>query len=544
MTTIQGLAKEHEMFIRNQLHLAEQTLIPSSTEDEELMRRAVFAVRNKSIVFERYISGAEMLYATVQDVRPAMVEVSFLKKTIACSCPQKQLCRHKLGVLLSLYQHFESVQDWSAAWRATKTVQLRSLADERTPESWMKMADEVLSRMLISGKKLEPFMLAMIRDEAMTKLGRLMPFEREWQPLYKLFMEIMILGRVWQHLNDTNADTHNGYYSHFVERSRDAMASAMEELSGKSRLFATDSFYDALQDLVRRLLLERSGEFAKRLDIYMLFWEVALYEKIRRERELSLLEELQYDPVELNGTSASFGTTGATKLVVSEDTDLVAARTLFYILLHETDKIDHVQAHIESTNVMYFYELASFAKRTGETWALERLLRFMLPYLKGFLFEWLSPIKRAAYVRDIHALYEGMALSEDEEMALYGAFGMFGLQPFSTYLIQNGRYMEWAALHQLYPSSVSYLEICGLKDVIVESPAVTLPLLHVYAMEEVRGRSRLNYKQAVRIWKRMKTAAKKAGKTVFFDTYMQTIRAQNKRLRALQEEIEKGNLLV
>ncbi|UZN00034.1 hypothetical protein OL548_09185 [Lysinibacillus sp. MHQ-1] len=41
----------------------------------------------------------------------------------------------------------------------------------------------------------------------------------------------------------------------------------------------------------------------------------------------------------------------------------------------------------------------------------------------------------------------------------------------------------------------------------------------------------------------MRTAAKRAGKTAYFEAYIQTIRSEYKRLRALQEEIEKGNLV-
>ncbi len=99
------------------------------------------------------------------------------------------------------------------------------------------------------------------------------------------------------------------------------------------------------------------------------------------------------------------------------------------------------------------------------------------------------------------------------------------------------------SLHQLNPSSLSYLEMCGLKDVLQIEPATVLPLYHVYAMAEIAQKSRLNYKQAVRIWKSMRSAAKRAGKAAYFETYMQTIRAEYKRLRALQEEIEKGNLV-
>ena len=56
-------------------------------------------------------------------------------------------------------------------------------------------------------------------------------------------------------------------------------------------------------------------------------------------------------------------------------------------------------------------------------------------------------------------------------------------------------------------------------------------------------KSRQNYKQAVRIWRAMKSAAKKAGKLDYFESYMEAVQQQFKRLRALQEEINKSNLL-
>lgn len=40
----------------------------------------------------------------------------------------------------------------------------------------------------------------------------------------------------------------------------------------------------------------------------------------------------------------------------------------------------------------------------------------------------------------------------------------------------------------------------------------------------------------------MKAAAKKSAKNEYWNQYVETLRQQYKRLRALQEEIEKGNL--
>ncbi len=113
-----------------------------------LVRRALFAVRNKSVVFQRFIPMKKRLYISVQDVRPTDVMIDFYHKLLVCSCPQDGLCRHKVSVMLSLYQYLESVQDWAAKWREKKSVSLHVLAGERSPESWQAMVDEVMSHIL------------------------------------------------------------------------------------------------------------------------------------------------------------------------------------------------------------------------------------------------------------------------------------------------------------------------------------------------------------------------------------------------------------
>ena len=166
----------------------------------------------------------------------------------------------------------------------------------------------------------------------------------------------------------------------------------------------------------------------------------------------------------------------------------------------------------------------------------------MLPHLQHYIHQVLPPHRRQLFTSDLNHLYAGIELTETEELSLYQAFGRYGIQPYSNYLLQKGRYEEWAAFHQMNPSSIPYLESIGLKQVVAEKPAAVLPLYHHYAMEEIRQKSRMNYKQAVRIWKQMKSAAKKAGKTAYFENYIETVRTQYKRLRALQEELDKAQL--
>ena len=67
--SIMEIARMHKEFIYKQLNEMEHTLLPSSDEDQELVRRAIFSVRNKSVIFERYVPFSQNLYTIVQDVK-------------------------------------------------------------------------------------------------------------------------------------------------------------------------------------------------------------------------------------------------------------------------------------------------------------------------------------------------------------------------------------------------------------------------------------------------------------------------------------------
>lgn len=527
--SISTLAREHKLFIQTQLEQIEHALHPSVSEDEELVRRALFAVRNKSVVFDRYIPSTTNLYTAVQDVRPTQVLINFRDQIIHCDCPHTDWCRHKVSVVLSLYQYIDSIQDWTAKWRSKKSVNLHLLAAERTPENWLAMVDEVMNHLLPEGRHLEKYQISTAAENAHAKLNKHLPFEREWQPLYKLFMELAVLNRIWKHLS-FEGTIKSDYFEYFFNRQYEIIQNTIHELSGKSRLFATDPFFDALQKLIREFLLERTNHIGRRLNVYLLFWDNVFVEKRRAEVELNLLNSY-FETNDIEQTS-------------KEEVPLSTVLNVFHILLKDYDALKKNLASITSEQMNIYFGLAKFSHSRQDDLSTEYILKAMLPLLNDYINHYLVPSQRQMYVRRIHALYENVALTEQEELLLYSAFGVYGVTPFSIYLLKEKRYEEWVALHQLYPSSISYLETCGLKTVLEEAPSLTLPLYHYYAVEEVNQKSRMNYKQAVRIWKMMKSAAKKSGKTNFWEEYIHAVREQFKRLRALQEELEKGNLLV
>lgn len=520
--SISEIARDHATFIHQELDKYEQQLQPSSSEDEELVRRAVFSVRNKSVRFERFIPFSTVLYTIVHDVRAAEVTVDFRRELIHCSCPQPDICRHKVGVMLAMYQYFGSVQDWSSKWRAKKSVQLNTLANERSPENWQRMVDEVLGHLMQDDRRIEAYLVASLVDAARTKLRRHMPFEREWQPLYKLFIELAMLNKVWAQMIKTNSPIQSDYFQYFVDKSLETIEAYVLELETKSRLFATDPFYDALQEMVRTLVLQEKGVPHLRLKIYLLFWSHVFTENRRIVAELHAIEALRF---------------------VETDVAIDALSVPFYVLTKEDEALQKALTNVSPEQVDTYITIANFAQNHYHISSSALILKAILPHLEKFIHQTLLPMRRQLFTRTVDQLYAKIELTEEEELMLYSAYGKYGVQPFSEYLIRQKRFEDWAALHQLYPSSISHLDACGLKIALAEAPEVTLPLYHYYAMDEVRQKSRMNYKQAVRIWRSMKSASKKAGKMTFWHDYIQAVRQNYKRLRALQEEIDKSNLL-
>ena len=522
--SINEIARLHKDFIIKQLSDYEAQLLPSSEEDQELVRRAVFSVRNKSVIFDRYIPFSTNLYTTVHDVKSPSVTIEFSDEKVTCSCPAQGICRHELAVFLSLYQYSNSVQEWASNWRSKKNVQLESIAQDRSPENWRKLIDEVAMPQISPNKRIEGYAIMTVVDVVKTRLNRYTPFEREWIPMYKLFVEIGIFQHITKHFSTfAYHDSNQTYYlQYYADKTMERVTTLVNELESQSRLFAIDPFYDELQKMVFELLETKTLFPAQQVNLYFLFWEKLFTSEARAQIELERLLQAE-NKLKEQGVKPR------------------PIMAIFYMMLKQHDALDKQLQDLTLEEVELYLSTIQFANTKQATEVSTIILRAILPMIQSFLHEVVTPMQRQQTAYKIVQLFEKTTLTEQEEMMLYASLGKFGIQPFSNYLIQAKRYEDWAALHHTYPSSISYLETCGLKTVLEEAPHVTLSIYHHFALEELAQKSRMNYKQAVKLWKNMRNAAKKAGRTSFFEEYMAVIRTDNKRLRALQEELDKGN---
>jgi hypothetical protein len=508
-----NIAVRYQSHIQKWMETLSEDLHPSHLDDEELVRRASFAVRNGAVRALSYDPYEHTLEARVHDVSSAVVTIHLVDEEITCSCPEKRLCRHSLAVIFSLYMQKFSLSEWLQEWRLKKTEQLSILANERTPESWNAIVQSTFNAVSGDWSWKERYYIDSSINQMKQKLKKFMPFEREWQPLYDVYTRTMLLRLLFEVSEELNENL----FRATIQADIEDMQHQLITLSNKPRLFAADPFYDALVLHVRHIVYDLKTMDDLRFNLLHAFWVIMLTEKGRREEEYKYLLDIK-----------------------NFDNDIF--RAFFCVLLKKPQELREIADKIHASQMPEWMHLAKLAKEQDDLTSLTIILHAMRPHIFDYVNSHLSAWNRSLFVSKLYALYKHIDMPDDEREQLFWQFGSFGVRAYSDFLIDQHRYQDWVALHHRFASTLDYAESCGMKTIIQEAPEAVLPFYHVLALSEVRERNRHNYKQAVRIWKKMKSAAKKSGKTDYWNLYVSEIQTKYRRLRALQEEIQKGNL--
>lgn len=510
MATVQSLAQQYEEIIHNYMAAVEKSLNPARALDEEMVRKAVFLVRHDGVQIQSFNEERLLLEAVVKDAHTVKVVMNFDKLTAVCACPQEEICRHRLAVIFALYQKIGSLSGWVADWRSQEKEELSTIGTKRSPQQWAKVIRSVWRDPIPDYTTRNYFYFEQMYEGRLKNALSFVPLEREWKTLFRAYAHFISLTEVWPtYISGTN-DVHHSFFKTWFEDELQDLRDLLDQLHGQHRTFESDAFFNDLRDMVRSFAAIKDGSSSQRLTVYQLFWTTLFTNDKLRKQELAAFPR----PDE-------------------------RINIFFAILLKEEvepKKITANEAHD-------WIQLAILAETEQHIQALEVILAAVRPHVKTFLFEGLYTQYRHQYVRTLSRLFSLINLDEKEWEDLFRQFGHYGLPAYSTYLIEKELFKQWAELHHMHNSPLYFAEECGLKEVQEAAPDYVLPLYHRYAMSHLDERSRASYKQAVRIWKKMKAACKKSDQMEFWKSYIKEIRTQNKRLRALQEEIEKGNLV-
>ncbi|WP_106532866.1 hypothetical protein [Planomicrobium soli] len=510
MATVQSLAQRFDDTIHNYMAAIDKSLHPTRELDEEMVRKAVFLVRHDGVQIQSFNEEKLILEAIVKDAHTVKVFLNFDKLTAICACPQEETCRHKLAVIFALYQKIGSLSQWVADWRSRPNDQLAMLSNKRSPAQWTAIIRNAWREAIPDYTTRNYFYFEQMYEGRLKNALSFVPLEREWKVLYRTYAHFISLTEVWDSYISGTKEVHHSFFKTWFEDELHELHDLLEQLRTQHRTFESDAFFEHLRVMVHSFVTVKDRSFSQRFALYQLFWTNLFSSNKMRIEE-----------------AAAF----------SRPDDRISA--FFAILLKDAVK----ESKISPDEASDWIGLATLAESEGHEQALTAILMAVKPHVKTFLFDGLYSQYRQQYVRTLSRLFSLVQLSEEDWEDLFKQFGHYGLPAYSVYLIEKQLYKQWAELHHLHNSPLYFAEECGLKEVQNAAPDYVLPLYHRYAFMHLEERNRSSYKQAVRIWKKMKAACKKSGQMAFWTAYMNEIQTQNKRLRALQEEIEKGNLL-
>jgi hypothetical protein len=119
----------------------------------------------------------------------------------------------------------------------------------------------------------------------------------------------------------------------------------------------------------------------------------------------------------------------------------------------------------------------------------------------------------------------------------------YSYSEFDDFLLEREDYETWADLQMVVGYHVTDHSRELLKHIEKTDLKVLLPLYHNAVNDAIRERNRPSYKLAVRYLKKLRTYYKKLKQVDRWNEFIARLAIEHKRLRAFQEELERGKLL-
>ena len=201
LTSYQKLATHYKKYINQSMDTIEKKLHPAILEDEELVRRAAFFVRNGAVSISNYYPQEHKIDFTIRDVSNIDVSYTLLNDRFICPCPMHKPCRHIVAAVFYLYQQNDSLSTWISEWRSNDDMtQLTLLKDERSPRSWELIVDNFFRKFISQYPPTSFYLLEFAVHDLKGQIRKSRPFEREWQPIYDVYVNLSILDKIWPYL--------------------------------------------------------------------------------------------------------------------------------------------------------------------------------------------------------------------------------------------------------------------------------------------------------------------------------------------------------
>lgn len=519
-------------------------LSPKSTNDVNLVSKGLVLYRQGTVV--KLSIESDLIQGVVQDVTKVNVtlDLSFPSNS-SCSCPAIDLCRHQLAVFFAAYSKEASVTEWVDHWKNKEDPMFRlkeSLKNgpvykekskpskpEHTYSAWKEFFIHTAREELA----IPPYFMAGINRSASNfqrAIQRSEPSNQQWVPLYRSIAYYMGL----VHLFDLQSSTKDHFQEELLESMIHELFLAFKDevhrFESSIRPFDSEEFIHSWIDETKNLPTGEMGSGYYRWDIYRTIWTNIITTKEERGAEIDRLSN------QLPALA-----------------DSLQIELVFWMMIHIYMVDGKDEQALECLNKLgpiscFFLTFVLEELHNAKEHArMVPFVEFFSKNIKAYLHDYQTQeYKRTRFLYNALQIIRpfcSAAKRFDLLERILRETIPYSLIPYSHYLYEKKEYKKWVELQVAERVDVLYEWSNQTKEIQKEQPEVLLPILHLQVVNLIAAKNRSSYREAVRYLKKLRTIYKKLKRVNVWESYIEYISDDNKRLRAFQEELKKGKLI-
>ncbi|MFZ3588996.1 SWIM zinc finger family protein [Bacillus sp. DJP31] len=542
------LSKEQLQYCAEEI---KSELSPEIDYDREKMKKGLNLFRQGSVfnaeMTDRYIE------ARVQDVTPfdVMLDLDvFILST--CTCPAVGICRHKLAAFFYTYAMVGRVGDFFQEWKSERKPAPLLTRKKELPEEEIKtsvIGNTVRSWQAYFKKQYQVFkekprydqysfnqmylfqsIYRTFFQQTLRLHAPVQPFTKE---LYMIHAAVFTMQRLVEESEQSrlSLSSKDSNVYPFVRELIDTIFSMIRDAKSLAVPLSADPLLIETKNEMNKFLFCGHEFQYDRMLAYFIVWGSLLNRN----------EWLDETRLELQKKQKAF--------LASKDAHAVDCQfglAHFAYLQNQDDEAIRLVTQIQGNILDYcMYWTGDLAKM--KEWTRQRKwLDSSLPLLKEYSSSMTDHYSKRSIVKRFLPFYMANA-DQTQNIPLYvdamKAVLPYSYSEYNDYLVEVEDFETWTDLQMLVGYDIPEIGRSVIKHIENTNRMVLLPLYHKAVNQAIGQKNRSAYKDAVRYLKKLRAHYRQLKQLDHWNDYISRLALEHKRLRAFQEELERGKLL-
>ncbi|WLR41591.1 hypothetical protein LC087_11935 [Bacillus carboniphilus] len=516
-------------------------LPPSDLDNQEIIKDGLHLYRDGRV----YNASIEFLTAKVQASRSESVRLSLDHfEESRCSCSDSGICSHMIAFFLYLYAKVDTVGTYVKQWRnplgenplemfkklglLKKGIDIVEEEEEEEEEeisvdSWYKQFEAAFQEWdENTNKRSIHHVVQSFYHQYTAKLKRKAPRHKDFRELYFVHVALSSfnqLTKVVEKLDYDEASIHH-YVIPYLDQYFNEIIDLLPDIQINKH---NQSLLEGSIKPVQKLLLNEGLFPYFRLHIYREAWSSLLNQEHWLINEKERLNGMKGDNDEFYG---------------------LAIAHIEFLLKEDQAALDRLKPYGGSLLDYTLLWLEDLYHQ--EDWIrFKKYVPYVMEQVPAFL---RIPLSFERKYQSIDQLldYFSLFMESTGDQATFESLCKqtlpFSYKQYDLHLLNEKKYKRWIELQTVLKFQIDDLHNRDLIEVGKEDPEAIIPVLHQRIDYYIQKKNRSSYQEAVYYLKVLRNAYTHAKQHTDWNDFIYFLREKYKRLRAFQEELERGFL--